>query len=561
MGASGFPALDAHLAVLELSVANLGTQMHLLIAKQRQERNQSLPINRLPIELLTNILHLHINNKSASPFRDLHNLLQVSVQWYNLVKRSSVLWSVVCPSDAAKLTTVLANSGASLLDIRCPPDYPNVPNLFLERVFVQSERWRSVKLESTATESVQSFVAQQAPRLSELQIVMQSFDQHGMVEIPNHILSRLRHLKLYRIALQWNPEVLSGLVSLDLTCLGSTGLISVSQLIGILRASSDIAELGIGSNVTRIDQSIPHDTAIVELPRLTSLQLISHPNPVHDILGCIRFPKCSDLTIRTDVVRTDEGPIHIPIFDTRTAHVTAAIQSMLAADAGVMVRLGKNSFSLKGESVSIGLSYSLQEFFAWLEGVLVTLRRSVYIDLFVETRPTCGPGDLPSKITSRVEQLTVHGALAGAWVDYLSRPILVGQAAHFPFPKLEAFTIEDSVISGHCLLRMVRHRSHGFGLDDYEEDSAVATDGGERKNLDAMSEGTDGTISPPNRDGVLDSARLLYERSLMLQAKLPFSIQILNILGKNEIKLADITRLESMVQALRWDDPRSQGRK
>ncbi|KAG9010073.1 hypothetical protein FRB93_004735 [Tulasnella sp. JGI-2019a] len=97
VAASGLPALDAHLTVLGLSVTNLEQRMRRHVSEQRQRRNQHAPIHCLPIELLTHIFRLYINEtpkSSVSPCRNLHNLAQVSAQWRNLVKRSPALvWS------------------------------------------------------------------------------------------------------------------------------------------------------------------------------------------------------------------------------------------------------------------------------------------------------------------------------------------------------------------------------------------------------------------------------------------------------------------------------------
>ncbi|KAG9013028.1 hypothetical protein FRB94_004421 [Tulasnella sp. JGI-2019a] len=393
---------------------------------------------------------------------------------------------------------------------------------FLEGVVAHSRRWRSVKLEKISVKIVQSFVEQQAPLIEDLRVVSWFTRTPSEVRIPDHMLNRLRHLKLHHVPLRWSPDALSGLLTLNLMDLGP-GMISISQLIRILRKSSRIVELKIKSGT--IDHSIPHDATTVELPHLIRLSLMTHPMAIQGILGSIRFPNCSNLKICAS-----EASLDIPIFDARTAHPTATVVPMLAN--------GRRNV-------------------AWVEEILAMLETRLVINLVVDSIGTCRPSDPPFNIASRVEELTVQGRIAKEWVDYLSQPIVVDQTASFPFARLKSLKIIDSIESGDGLLRMIRHRR--FGLEDVasargsSEDNLVHFSDGDGSMGSGATGGGGGGMTSQSTKGSTDQVGRI--QSMMLQAQLPSRIWRLRIHGKNDVTKADIERLKEMVKAVHWDDP------
>ncbi|KAG8862006.1 hypothetical protein FRB96_002449 [Tulasnella sp. 330] len=135
----------------------------------------------------------------------------------------------------------------------------------------------------------------------------------------------------------------------------------------------------------------------------------------------------------------------VHVFVTRTTLVATPIQSILARESILMVKISPTSMKFDGSSKTeisnIELSYSLPGFVEWLAKVPPSIEQPEYFDPFVEGYGPSEHGALPFDITSRVRKLAFGGSLGVVkeWVNYLARPVLMGQTARFPLPHVQVF--------------------------------------------------------------------------------------------------------------------------
>ncbi|KAG8862139.1 hypothetical protein FRB96_002169 [Tulasnella sp. 330] len=159
--------------------------------------------------------------------------------------------------------------------------------------------------------------------------------------IPNEKLYPLRHFRIVGRSTLWEPKALSRLESLELRNPGHVRRIKITEIITILRSSEGLVILTLDQLQLDDLDVIAHDTAPVELSRLTDLTLSSLPlHGLHELLTRIRVPICRRL-----IVDCTDRP-YATILDSQTAHLGPPIQAILSATRNARLHITPDKVQL-----------------------------------------------------------------------------------------------------------------------------------------------------------------------------------------------------------------------
>lgn len=262
-------------------------------------------------------------------FGHLHKLAQVSARWAQLVKGSPFLFGCITTSNSYEQSQrLLRLSRHAPLDI----DYHDRVRLLgfdlLPALIAQAQRWRTMELWGVRSEDLKHILSQPTPQLQDIYITGRGSGETSEVtsglELPSEKLGQLRHLKLEGISIRCDYNLLRGLTTLHLSEVGSQGLLSLSQLVGILRRSPALATLILHSDVILGLGSRIHTP--IDLPLLTTLSLLNHPLSItHGLIACIRIPNCTQLEVTCQRPKSQTTIF----FDSATAHLEAPLRLIL----------------------------------------------------------------------------------------------------------------------------------------------------------------------------------------------------------------------------------------
>ncbi|KAG8889897.1 hypothetical protein FRB98_001943 [Tulasnella sp. 332] len=536
---SGLAAIDERLAILELSIISLERRIHAHVSGQRQKRNQDVPVNCFPPEILIQIFSVAVDDDGGfgGQVDSLDNLALVCHQWNDLVKGSPSLWTVICSNKPDQLERILTYSAHSSLDIRC---YGPLNERWRESVEKHGARWRSFSLRNGYLDTLRWFVETSTPSLRELRIDMDpsaSWVDHHDIRMRDEVIEGLNHLSLCRTSMSWNPSFLFGLKTLHLQALGITNRISTSQLVAVLRASHGLTDLRLGHSA--INESKEHeDTTPVELPLLTGLSLSTHPQAAHDILTVLCIPRCSNLKI--ELTSTTD----IEILDARMTHISAAVRSILTRldlvevvlRPGLMKLLQNEATPVGDVTLDIHLLHNTPELVRWLDTVFISLQDQPSICLTVEDTFLLDQGWPLFLLTAHVYQVVMRNVQAHMkeWLQYISHPILFDNTLQWPLPHLRSMDFHDCrPLDSQDLLQMMQNR---YGLHGGAEENVSAQGA-----LDlAVSAGYEQEWSEedPSVEVAMESMRSVPSVA---------SLELLAIYGELQYRREDIEKLEVII--------------
>ncbi|KAG8845479.1 hypothetical protein FRB96_002497 [Tulasnella sp. 330] len=270
--------LNEEIEDLTACMTQLTTQLHDITVQRRRTHNSTLPVHRLPLELLCKILSLALRDDPnmvkyglAPSTKGLHDLASVCHAWFHQIKETPSFWNVASSTDPLPLLRqTLTRSKTSPLDVfhhQSGLDYGDITyeDNFMGLLIPESHRWRS--LNAFGNNPSPHFISRlrdlSVPALETLKI--QYYDDAGALEIFGGRADRLRH----------------------------------QQLLDILSASPALIELSLAhlssSDEARILREDP-----IELSELETLYMSYTPTLSWGILASIRIPACKDITITDD---------------------------------------------------------------------------------------------------------------------------------------------------------------------------------------------------------------------------------------------------------------------
>lgn len=301
--------LDERLSELQRSVDAINGDL----ARVRQARNFASTINRLPLELLVQVLLTSIG--TVSVLTRTQQLSSVCRTWRHVIENTPSFYQTIDwkehPALVRKAIQLSSPLPISLhLSSGCSkPENPLVGYDLWDEALPILNRCRSLRLDSPISYNVKPLGGIRGPELEELSIhalltVWDSDDDDeeavamDAVDIFGGGAPKLRKVQLAgEVPFLWQSNILSNLRELRLDAMGQYAA-SPSTVMHILRRCPEL-EVFTLSDVS--DNTIPQGLQPVELPYLRELTLEKLSDRVaHYLLTHIRPPNCRSCRISVD---------------------------------------------------------------------------------------------------------------------------------------------------------------------------------------------------------------------------------------------------------------------
>ncbi|KAG9046654.1 hypothetical protein FS837_003901 [Tulasnella sp. UAMH 9824] len=438
---------------LEMALAILEASMKSRIMQTRKRRNDFLPINRLPVEMVVEIFHHVLDSDALCPptttpyLARLKTLASVCSAWRRLVSGTPSLWAVLestCPS--AFLPIVIRKAKGSLLNVRCAAKggytrsfYWGEATAFLRSIIPLANKWATLYLDPI-------MYTERMPNLQK------AWCQGNGILVARPFggpTPRLRELRLHNVSIDWSFVELRDLLVLVLV---TSNPPSISRLLAVLERSPKLELMELrDSKVDTTDT--PSAIPTIILPRLRDLTLSNmNHQAVSTILRSIHTSTFRTFVLDSGLIRHDRDP-PCPNLNHDLEHLVPAIKCALTEGKAVDVafNIGAVEVTVKGETnracfrfrATIDGSPHLQSHLAWLKS---------NVDFKSESTPTIqkasvffrGGTILESSIYLQVFQWipnivelsieTYEGA--SELIQHLTERIRVGEEVEWRCPRL-----------------------------------------------------------------------------------------------------------------------------
>lgn len=320
-----------HDRAVELALDSLRQEVATIVAPSKTRYNATLPINRLPIEPHSNILHLVLQTappESHNEWRYYGILTELSLvcrHWHQTIENTPLLWTLATSwAPKVLLCRALAQSQSAPLLVSHPTVYNggsvyeppkgfpilDDEEMFLHLVTPHIGRWRSATLclnTAFAETWLQSLSTSCAPQLQRLRVTWPSrpwLFPNQSTQTPSFKLpqGQLEVLGLTGVTLDWTCVMPRGLRHLELGQLRDVPL-SSQKLLDILIGNQGLDTLWL-NGITGHD-STPRraeEYPVVALPRLEHLRLGGCSGWLQAlILRQLRIPNLRNVHIRSGV--------------------------------------------------------------------------------------------------------------------------------------------------------------------------------------------------------------------------------------------------------------------
>lgn len=320
--------VDGHVERCQLSANSLGVRL----AEIRRTRNSTVPIGRLPLEILTLILELSI--ESWGRLRNTQRLTSVCCSWMHVLETSPQFWTMVtCDDDPGLVQKAIKLSDPLPLTlfysdyIKARGDRPD--NYWQDTVQLVMCRCKFLDLMVYDADCLRFLDSVQAPMLEKLSLFTSSSPQITVAaafDLFNGAAPKLQHIDLHGwVEIRWQSDIFTNLRELHLRHMRASGP-SISELMGVLSQNPELEVLQLildGRTIT----SLPHDMQPIELRHLHTLDLgcLQHAAAEY-LLAHIGRPSCRTLSFAL-------GPDPIPYSTfTQVVDYTLQIVSKTACD-------------------------------------------------------------------------------------------------------------------------------------------------------------------------------------------------------------------------------------
>ncbi|KIO29860.1 hypothetical protein M407DRAFT_21112 [Tulasnella calospora MUT 4182] len=469
--------LAEQIRALQLAQVVIKQSLDRRIANARQHQNALRPVNKLPAEVLSAILHQFIANASIfDHFTSLFIVAGVSAHWKSVVDSTPSLWSFVSSNHTKlQLDRALKKSGRTPISVACryTGDVLTATSKQGSRDFLRSiqstdRQWDELALHLPTIGHLQAFLKVQLPHLRKLDINV-AYPSSAPLDLFGGKRGALEDVRLTNAYLEWDSEALSRLQRLQLDYReASYSGPSLTQILWLLQQNPRLRSFSWSG-------SIPHNTPItraiptITLSHLTKLSLREVSEfGVFKILESIDAPSCSQFTIQCDSGDGDTELLsHLQRF-------LPNLKNSLQQAATISVCLGPSSFhyhcvpktpdcpsklDFKFERAE---SFSLFEWFAEQLHDFSVITPPINIRFDPRFDFTCDDTILPTLFRLRnVVSVTVADRVVGPCrlLKWLSRPITSqGNTPSWPFPNLREMELGQSNLLIRDVLSFFRSR-------------------------------------------------------------------------------------------------------
>lgn len=541
----GINKADSDLSIVEKSTGMIQKRLHDYLAQYKRGRNDLLPVNQLPMEVLLQIFSATLDDTRSTPFRirALHALASVSKRWDTLVRGSPSLWTVASTDGPSwQVSTMLRRSRHTPLDVvirNGAYQGDKWRESVLDPILHQSDRWRSLTLGRSMNVDVKAVMSLPMPKLVRLDIE----DSRGMKEsfdLSAELLSRLQELRLRNVNVQWDP-LLRNLSALDLCSLAPPSRLSLTQISTILGASEFLESLSLGRGA--LADAVPDSSAgaLLVLAHLTKLSLKDLPVAhIAHLMISIHAPKCRSLEIISSPDETGTVTTAEPLSE-RISHWIEPVRRILLSIESLVISV----FGLSGIISDLSRPTSLnikdpyigeKSFLSWFDPLITSLSAALPINLNIRNV-------LKSDILLNLGLLDAVTELhivsshvpAAAWTKHLGTPMDVDGVTKWPLPLLQILEFDNCNPDPVRLLNMIAKR---YKKGDPRSEGRLT--GGRRRDATKTRNRSLGDATPGTR----------------LKRHLPAALKILAITGDNSLSYREQQRLEKILGIIvRWNDP------
>ncbi|KAG8898442.1 hypothetical protein FRB99_007436 [Tulasnella sp. 403] len=301
--------IQRRLESLELIRQAVEAEITVRTAQFKAHRNRKEPlVNRLPAELLINILHLAIGRPDLL-LRQTRRLMLVSTLWHDTIASTPLFWSMLDILEVAgrdNMDFVLKKNPTGPLDVYhhhrrhpFPPDGAKVNSLWAHAA-QQSSRWRSISITEYHKEILDACLAHVATAGASLKGLSIRYTNESALVAPHLVLQagqQLQRVSLNKIAFSLGCNSLSSLLSLQLSHIEGE-FPSLSELYDILSSSPNLQYLALVHlrRLTLVTQDATQTRLTptpLFFPHLSALIVYSVPQEFSDhLLTHIDAPSC-----------------------------------------------------------------------------------------------------------------------------------------------------------------------------------------------------------------------------------------------------------------------------
>lgn len=256
-----------------------------------RRRNSRLPLNRLPPELVSDIL---IEVVPSGDIPELQKLAQVQIVWRDIILSNARFWTHLDLEESLETIALkLRRSKNSPLDIGdfAPEDYDFQP--FYDLIAPHAHRWRAFSFWECPLEIVRASLETPLPMMERLMVLG---DGKGPTFLNLIGGPRLRHVHIGAFEIPFQSGVLSNLLSLCISHIADTALMWV--LPGILRGCPDLQEFTLRFIEHRTAEVMELSRPLI-LPHLTQSHLCNVATSLSSPL--LRFLRPNDRCFHTAI--------------------------------------------------------------------------------------------------------------------------------------------------------------------------------------------------------------------------------------------------------------------
>lgn len=316
--------------MLQAYVQALYEKLHTrYLAPRKRSFNASLPIGRLPSEILAWILgfaslehpvelpRYRRREPAPSHVKRLHVLAQVSSRWAATIKSSPELWGVVLTSYSAEETSlILRKSRDAPIDIIHREFAHKLRNdANLTELAGHLARCISMQIKSCRLAAIFGLMGPGIgwDRLNRISVEAVSVYEPERSNINLAIAApSLRHVTLRHTTLPWETCRFTGLetLTIELITWGRTNAELKSPplewIFGVLQASPLLTTLKLRLTWADVKHDNSWDWSLISLPSLQCLYLGCHTFYTLRLLRYMEIPSCSSMTLRIPRELEDE---------------------------------------------------------------------------------------------------------------------------------------------------------------------------------------------------------------------------------------------------------------
>ncbi|KAG8940613.1 hypothetical protein FRC04_005178 [Tulasnella sp. 424] len=239
----------------------------------RRRRNNLLPINRLPSELLSAILIQSVNDDQPQRMKALQKLAQVAWQWWQTIKSDPHFWTCITP-PLESVALQIRRAGILPLRLHWPADVAvKGQDAFKDLLTRHAGRWTSIEIKGFNSEfGLEVVCASHFPHLEYLNVASQMMTKNYNLNLTQFQILQEAHLPVmpyFSAPLSPNSPTLVRILHIDLR---TREVYSSADLESVLQLIPQLIELKVEYLYINTTLPSPVDIPIIDLPMLRLLR-------------------------------------------------------------------------------------------------------------------------------------------------------------------------------------------------------------------------------------------------------------------------------------------------